>query len=110
MRCGPKPSARSEPLAQRGARIRGRVLFGYFLLHEQEKVTRPPGWRSEKHTDVSRFSRQHRKPKAKNWIPASAGMTTPEHHPHPTLPLKGRAKEIFPNPSYNANHSYLRVL
>ena len=21
----------------------GRVLFGYFLLHEQEKVTRPPG-------------------------------------------------------------------
>src|SRR6476646_10540078 len=76
--CGRNPSARSEPSAQPRARIRGRVLFGYFLLHEQEKVTRPPGWRTEKHTDVSRLSRQTRNPST--------------HHPHPTLPLKGRAK------------------
>src|SRR5262245_2294242 len=38
------PAARSEPFAQRRARHRGRVLFGDFLLHEQEKVTRRPGW------------------------------------------------------------------
>jgi len=41
------PADRSEPFAQRRARHRGRVLFGYFLLHEQEKVTRPPGWRTK---------------------------------------------------------------
>src|SRR6476646_3040170 len=45
MACGPNPSARSEPSAQLRARIRGRVLFGYFLLHEQEKVTGRHGWR-----------------------------------------------------------------
>ena len=38
------PAARSEPGASRRARHRGRVLFGYFLLHEQEKVPRRPGW------------------------------------------------------------------
>src|SRR5215475_7745238 len=53
----PNPFARSEPSPQARARIRGRVLFGYFLLHEQEKVTRPPGWRTEKRRDASRFSR-----------------------------------------------------
>ena len=62
MACGPNPSARSEPSAKLRARIRGRVLFGYFLLHEQEKVTRPPGWRTEKHMDVSRFTQQRRRP------------------------------------------------
>jgi len=45
MACGPNPSARSEPSAKLRARIRGRVLFGYFLLHEQEKVTGRHGWR-----------------------------------------------------------------
>jgi hypothetical protein len=29
----------------------------------------------------------------KIWIPAFAGMTNPQTHPHPTLPLKGRAKD-----------------
>ena len=69
MACGRNPSARSEPSAQPRARIRGRVLFGYFLLHEQEKVTRPPGWRTEKHMDVSRLSRQ-----TPNQKPTSANM------------------------------------
>ena len=44
MACRSNPSARSEPAALRPARHRGRVLFGDFLLHEQEKVTRRPGW------------------------------------------------------------------
>jgi len=30
----------------------GALLLGYFLLGKQEKVTRPPGRRTEKHTDV----------------------------------------------------------
>ena len=38
---GKTPAARSAPGAQRRARHRGCVLFGYFLLHKQEKVTRP---------------------------------------------------------------------
>src|SRR5947208_13490998 len=33
---GPKPEERKKRL-----RHPGRVLFGYFLLHEQEKVSRP---------------------------------------------------------------------
>ena len=41
---GKTPAAQSAPFAQRRARHRGRVLFGDFLLHEQEKVTRRPGW------------------------------------------------------------------
>jgi hypothetical protein len=58
---GKTPAARSEPFAQRRALHRGCVLFGYFLLHKQEKVTRPPGWRTEQHRDVSRFSRKRPK-------------------------------------------------
>src|SRR3954451_15294965 len=58
MACGKNPFVLREPLAPRAARCRGRVLFGYFLLHEQEKVTRPPGRRTKTHRDVSRFSRQ----------------------------------------------------
>jgi hypothetical protein len=30
-------------------------------LHEQEKVTRLPGWQTEKHTDVCRLSRNAEK-------------------------------------------------
>jgi len=40
---GKTPAARSEPFAQRRARHRGCVLFGYFLLHKQEKVTPSQG-------------------------------------------------------------------
>src|SRR5438552_9297988 len=76
MACGKNPFARSEPLAPRAARRRGRVLFGYFLLHEQEKVTRPPGRRT-KHTGTSvgfreAPSTEEQRAKAK-WIPAFAG-------------------------------------
>src|SRR3954467_15610833 len=84
---GKPPAARSAPGALRRARHRGCVLFGYFLLHKQEKVTRPPGRRAEKHTDVSRSSCQRDKeqkqkrwakahPMKSKWIPAFAGMTT----------------------------------
>src|SRR5262244_3429594 len=75
----PNPAARSEPSPQARARIRGRVFFGYFLVHEQEKVTRPPGGRTEKRRDASRFSRsakdRNRRARSK-WIPAFAGMTS----------------------------------
>src|SRR2546430_16640188 len=37
----------ANPRRKARARRRGRVLLGYFLLHEQEKVTRPPGGRTE---------------------------------------------------------------
>src|SRR5215472_17541475 len=59
----------------------GVFFFGYFLLGKQKKVTRPPGWRTKKHRDVSRSSRKRQslaknKSKAKaKWIPAFAGMT-----------------------------------
>src|SRR5664279_4785054 len=51
----PRPPAANRREAT--ARHRGCVLFGYFLLHKQEKVTRPPGRRTEAHRDVSRSSR-----------------------------------------------------
>src|SRR4051812_43249073 len=70
-----KPRPPVAHLRAAKARHRGCVLFGYFLLHKQEKVTRPPGRRAEKHTDVSRSSRRHRQSR-RNWIPAFAGMTT----------------------------------
>ena len=67
----------------------GCVSFGDFSLHKQRKVTRSPAGRVEAlHFEVRR----------KSWIPAFAGMTSKrvaggsQHHPHPTLPLKGRAK------------------
>src|SRR3954470_14924655 len=75
---GKTPAARSEPAASRRARHRGCVLFGYFLLHKQEKVTRPPGRRTKQHRDVSRSSR-------------SADATTKQNKnggPRPTLSHK----------------------
>jgi len=45
----------------------GALLLGYFLLGKQEKVTRPPGWRTEKHTDV--FSRKPKGSKQKQMDP-----------------------------------------
>jgi len=80
-----------EPGGQdaRKARNLGCVSFGDFSLHKQRKVTRSPAGRVEAlHFEVRR----------KSWIPAFAGMTSKrvaggsQHHPHPTLPLKGRAK------------------
>ena len=37
---------------------------------QAEKVTRPPGWRAEQHTDVSRLSRQRRQSKEKTMDPS----------------------------------------
>ena len=55
----------ANPRLQARARIRRRVLFGYFLLHEQEKVTRPPGRRTRPHRDVSRSSQSAEDQKTK---------------------------------------------
>ena len=61
----------------------GALLFGYFLLGKQEKVTARQGWRAKPHTDVSRLSRSANNQKKSKWIPAFAGMTkkkiTPLH-------------------------------
>src|SRR3954452_14141451 len=61
-----KPRPTVAQLRAEKARRRGCVLFGYFLLHKQEKVTRPPGGRSKKHRDVSRLSRKHQRSKNKS--------------------------------------------
>ncbi len=70
MPCGPNPSARSEPLAPRAARIRG-CLFLWLLSFGQAKESNWRPWMADKtHTDVSRLSRQHRRPKPRtNTIP-----------------------------------------
>ena len=58
-------------------RDRGRegvLFFGDFLLDKQKKVTRPPGWRTKKHTDVKRLSQNRVKPKTE---PAPSAPTPP---------------------------------
>ncbi len=72
MACGRNPSARSEPLAPRAARIRG-CRFLWLLSFGQAKESNWRPWMADKpHTDVSRSSRQ---PQTRN-----------QHHPHPTQP------------------------
>ena len=39
---------------------------------QAKKVTRPPGWRTKKHTDVSRFSRK--RPTSKNKVKMDSGL------------------------------------
>src|SRR6185369_8109451 len=65
------------PAANRRSRrpTRAALLFGYFLLGKQEKVTRSQD-ASGKHRDVSRSSRNAED--NSKWIPASAGMTDEE--------------------------------
>src|SRR5215467_14179170 len=71
----PEPAREVRGQDARGPRSRGCVFFGYFLLHKQKKVTRPPGWRTKQHKDVI-AKRPNPKRRAKaNWIPAFAGMT-----------------------------------
>ena len=49
----PRSVLTKSPGTMPGDRDRGgALLLGYFLLGKQEKVTRPPGGRTEKHTDV----------------------------------------------------------
>ncbi len=60
MACGPNPSARSEPLAPRAARIRG-CRFLWLLSFGQAKESNWRPWMADiTHTDVNRLSRQHR--------------------------------------------------
>ena len=108
----------------RRPRPRGCVLFGYFLLHKQEKVTPSQGCEGSSQGRESGFASTPKVKRKSRWIPAFAGMTNCEafvgkeldpglrrddeigsarvsaheyeHHPHPTLPLKGRAKEQAP--------------
>ena len=75
MACGRNPCALREPLAPRAARIRGCRFLWLLSFGQAKESNRRPWMVDETHTDVSRSSRQHQKPKAKNWIPASAGMT-----------------------------------
>ena len=66
----PRPPAanrRAAPAPHPGASL-------WLLSLGAEKVTRPPGRRTEHHTDVSRFSRGVSRTN-KSWIPAFAGMT-----------------------------------
>ena len=53
-----EPGRPQRTSAQRRRRTRGALLFGYFLVGKQEKVTRSPGMASEKHRDVSRLPRE----------------------------------------------------
>jgi hypothetical protein len=71
---------------QNQARHRGVLLFGYFLLDKQEKVTRPPlrgtklaKSQQQKPREADRFNspRMNRENRTLQspWIPACAGMT-----------------------------------
>ena len=58
MACQPNPSARREPLAQRGARIRGCRFLWLLSFGQAKESDRPPWMADETHTDVSRLSRK----------------------------------------------------
>ena len=77
----------------RRPRPRGCVLFGYFLLHKQEKVTRPPGWRTKNHRDVSRLSR-------------NANRRKSEITPTQTKPKHERHQNLLQPPSTSTNHKH----
>ena len=66
----------------------GALLFGYFLLGKQEKVTRSPGWRAEKHRDVQRFSRNPNQTQARTIkrSGASENQKNPKIEPTPSPP------------------------
>ena len=76
----PNPAALRVPSPKARARLRGCVSLVTFFA-QAKKVTRPPGWRTKPHMDVSRLSRSateqsNRKRRARSkWIPAFAGMT-----------------------------------
>jgi len=69
-------------------RPRGCLSLGYFSLGKQREVTRPPGWRTKTHRDVSRSSQNTSPP---NHTPPISTLkktkTTPNpnrYHPHTT--------------------------
>src|SRR6185312_10781531 len=65
--------ANPEHMDVRRARPRGGLLFGDFLLAMQEKVTRPPGRRTERDRDVGVVAVA-----TSGWIPGSALCAPPE--------------------------------
>ena len=77
-RGGKSPQGRAHD-----ARPRGCVLFGYFLLHKQEKVTPSQGCEGSSQGRESGFVGRHQRRKEPSAL---------ENHPHPTLSLKERAK------------------
>ena len=74
MACQRNPAARSEP-AEGGRGTRAALLFGYFLLGKQEKVTRAQGcaWKAQGRGSV--VARNAAERKSEELDPAYAGMT-----------------------------------
>ena len=62
----------------RRPRPRGCVLFGYFLLHKQEKVTPSQGCEGSSQGRESDFVMRPKVKRKNRWIPASTGMTKME--------------------------------
>src|SRR6185312_8704126 len=77
----------------------GCLSLGYFSLGKQREVTRSPGWRAEKHTDVKRFSRYTNRAKSYEPPPLDINFVPPTHqqqpHPHPTQ----KPKNTTPTPN-----------
>ncbi len=66
--------AESAGMDARRTATRGCLFLWLLSFGQAKESNRRPWMVDEKHTDVSRFSRQRQRPKSK-WIPASAGMT-----------------------------------
>ena len=104
----PGASSRSRRARMPGDRGReGALSLGYFSLGKQREVTGSPWMASEKHTDVSRSSQKADQTCAPNQPRKRTQETVhrDEHHPHPTLPLKGRAEEAMSQPSQSRRAS-----
>ncbi|MGH8171698.1 MAG: hypothetical protein ACREPX_01035, partial [Rhodanobacteraceae bacterium] len=80
------------------------LLFGYFLLGKQEKVTRAPWMACEKAQgrEAVFVAASKQKKRQRRWVPAFAGMTKRRERGGdaktipPTLPLKERRKKEAP--------------
>jgi len=92
-----EPPQRPRAVGRQADRARGgALLFGYFLLGKQEKVTRAQGcaWNPQGRGSVFAKSTKTMHPGFRRDDDVGKWThTKTEHHPHPTLPLKGRAKE-----------------
>jgi hypothetical protein len=92
--CSPSGSLSAAARARRkkpaGAHARcARVLFGYFLLHKQEKVTPSQGCEGSSQGCESVLTGTPHGENKQNHTRVRAN----QNHPHPTLSLKERAKE-----------------
>ena len=92
-----EPPERPRVVAGQESGDRGRegaLSLGYFSLGKQREVTRPPGWRTKPHKDVSRSSRSLKSDKEHR-----------RQHPkpiHPNSPLPSQANPKNQPPSANA--------